>query len=388
MPTYTLTTKYGKDPFEVRSLSRSRVYVVTRDRWIPAGRKTRSGRELKKPTCISEGTVLTPRRNPDNPDGRLWLIHRYGIFDALRGRAHTLGTEDMDAGSVTISVAAAREIIGNLLDFGGLSEEEKIDLRRRFNALCQRHVDARNGAKVKAFELVLGASTVRDRLGRQNPGASAARVYAAERQFNIRLEEISGIAPRVSFVEAVLAQEIARIWRVIEMIDIARRREECLALANGGSRVHPRGVRYALLRAIGDLNTLDAAPFHVFRDRVREEFATASDALEEGRYRDAVGALAPSVAALAYKFWQRKLERVLYKLSMLLRRGALTDAECGSFVDAVERLKKDFLAIDDGALMVSKRAKVAELLDQARSAIQRRQMRKAKDFLKSASHRL
>lgn len=388
MPTYTLTTKYGKAPFEVRSLSSSRVYVVTRDRWIPAGHKTRSGRELKKPVCISEGAVLTPRRDPDDSGGRLWLIHRHGIFDALRGRAHTVQTEDADNQNVTISVAAARAIVGNLLAFSELTEAEQVELRREFNALCQRHVDARNGAKVDAFNLVFSASSVRDRTGRRNPNASAARVVAAERRFNVRLSEIQHITPRVSFVEAVLVEELLRIWRAFDGLEIERRRAECGALSEGQKGVHARAVAYRLHRGIQDLATLYAAPFHVFRDRVREEFATAADAIEEGRYRDAVAALAPSISALAYKFWQRKLERVLYKLSMLLRRGTLTESERRSFADALHCLQKEFLAIDDSALMAPKREKVTESLDRARLAIHANQMRKAKDYLKSASHRI
>lgn len=352
MARFVVLTKHGERRVNAESLSHSRVLVVqSATDGIPAG------------------AVLVPTRGQHG-------VHPYGLYEALRGRAHARESEADDLGEVLLSVQAARVVIANLVAFGHLSPAEREGLREKLADLAARFNDARNDEKVEAGDLLDEAVDIEDRLGRVNAPATAARTTAAERHLAIRLSEIRAIVPRISAYEAILIQELSRVWWVLDQSVAPALARWRTAFARGVPGEADRARFIAWLRvAETEIRSLDAAPFQVFRAQTMPILWNIRQACRAANIPEVREGLACVARDLAGKQIQRDLERQIYRMSMLLAQDRFTPTHSARVERAINAIRKR-----------AGHHQVRELLTEALATFQRRDHETAKRRLKSASH--
>lgn len=359
MARFVVLTKDGERRIDAERLSNSRVLVVQA---ITDG--------------IPAGAVLVPRRNGDDWRKTMHIAYPHGLYEALRGQTHARDTEADDLGEVLLSVQAARAVIADLVAYGHVSAVAHKELRVKLADLAARFDGARNEEKSAAGELFEDSVDLEDSRERKNPSAAAARTVAAERHLEVRLSEIRAIAPRIGTYEAILIQELSRVWWILDESVGPALAKWRTAYARGVPGEADRVRFIAWLRiAETDIRSLDAGPFYLFRNRVILDLGNIRRACREARVADVREGLARVARDLAAKQVQRDLERQIYRMSMLLSQGRLTPERSVGIEHAIRAIRKR-----------ADHHQVKELLTESLAAFQRRDMEVAKRRLKSASH--
>lgn len=350
--------------------------------------------ESCQPVELDEGVLLFPRR--DEVTHRVMHhIYREGLFDAIRGRALVMlgygaretGGEQGDLRVLTRSIA---ELLGLMATYGKLEETERQEVTDRFRVLAAHFTRVRNLAKREAREKLVAGASVRDRLGRPNPGASAARAVGAQNRLMLRAEEIREIAPWVGYYELALIAERDRLYGIFEDLGaLLRNLVGPKGILYGEPRTYLRsrqGIMVQLGHAVSQLRTITVEPFIWSRDILAAELAEASRIFGSvGNTPSVRRLLDRSRRALGLRFIQREIEEVRLQLSCGIESGRLTPDEASDLGNTVLARRRVVESVDDSDFRARPRLRLSHVLAAAAEKLFLGKHREAKAHLAEAA---
>lgn len=346
-----IETKYGQDSVRVTSIAPTqRLLVVAEPCIIPKGRVLRAQRAkravmLKTDAVIGEGEVLYPRWY----GGTLGHDHyEGGLYDAIRGRAQTMlgyGARDVGVGepqTLRLMQSSIRNLCALLADYAHLDTAERNNLCNLLGATANRLVWARNSEKVVTYNQLTRASSVRDSLGRSNPGMARARLVSSVDYLDLRIGEIRRITPRVGYYEFALIAELDRIMSILREADHVLRLwvgERGLLYGDPRRLEQSTTGMNVRLNSLAELvATISVEPFLTARNQLTREFARTSQFLRARNVAEAVDALHQALERVTLEFVRNQLETLRTEVSC-----AIAARKTGQSASLIEQHMEQFV---------------------------------------------
>lgn len=283
---------------------------------LPHGGDTRRSWAAGLPRCMCVPDVYAALRQCAHITGRY-----YGTVPAYRDNAE----QHFLTGAEVVARTANRAAIG----IGSMDNDEFRILVNGLNDMLSAVLGdlgrVRDADKVAARRMLDSARDGTDRLGRRNESALMARTAGARGRFQRRRNTIAHIAPRIARRRAV-------IRRLIDYGEFAFRQIEdflMLVFASENGKVIERlnavGRKRTALRlaqchetlAAVDFRPMSRAVYHTLRDLTEARVALGQGD-DLARVREL---LRTCHAATVLQTVQRKLERMIYRLTFCDRHG-------------------------------------------------------------------
>lgn len=392
MHTIRLSVLLGgvKLTFWVCPLLRTRIVVVKRSLTVPKGTEF-YGKMLNANEIIAPGTLLYSRWIGNGDKRRRIYQRSESIYRVLQAYEHADVSEEYADRQARVSIETAVAVVRDLIAHGRcLTANQRMRLKEKLAMLQARYELARRECLREATEKIEAAADLKDRLGRHNPGATAARVTAARLRYEVRLEEITAIVPHLSRFRMAVLQEISRIWWLLEQ-DETLLRQALRAIPRVREEAHVRWIAENLRTVLDHIKTIVAAPFFFNCQHMTGELALALRKLSDQTYMPArrVSGIAPilktMLASLAFKNAQRELERNIYRISRQVRDGRFKDGQATRTVKIVEEFRARALRLDESVFRRKRIAQVDIHLALALEKFRVRAVEEAREALKDAS---
>lgn len=398
-------TKYSDLQFTVSPLSPSPIFIVVEPCMLPAGHLCRNGKPLAESVLIRSGTLLVPRRDKKYPNGIRWGVYRYGMFDALRACLHTRrGYEGPKRGEFTILRNASRMLVECIRTLAAWRSMDRAALKRLREALAALELEfseKQAEPKMAVAARLTNAHRIKDRRGRTNPGATAARLVSAKKWVQVRLEDIRAIDPRIGLREIALINEIARVRAIFGDLwrDLRRVVPQMARDPKPGMIPVARAIIGQCIQA---LVTVQVGPFVALAGRAAdEELGRLYDALAlwQGNpsshpLRDTVISAAKLVqtrtmTALRIAKARSVLEEIIARHFPLgTHRALMPRANIWRLFRELNRFHAKLSAVSDAPLAVQRVREVLQLLTLAREELRKGKVREAKTALRKAARKL
>lgn len=324
--TIRIQTKFGSDLVRVRPIEPARHLLVVDERYVfPKRCRPAHLRELKdSERVLEEGMILFPRRDEET-GVRRYDIYREGLFDAIRGRMHTLlgyGTRDSESGEqarVRLLRSTVVDVWALLAAYGHFKEGDREELVRNLSEVRVDLRRVRNRFKKQARDRIEVAVP----FVAKNPGAARATLVATDRRLDERSREIPRIMPIIGYYELVLLNELDRVYGIFTELDSFLR---TLVGPKGILREDPKkiersrkGILARLSSVLDDVLSIRVEPFIFTRNILTIELAGAITALEGDLSRNAIDMavtlLDRSLRSIQFRFVQRDLEDLRTELA-------------------------------------------------------------------------
>lgn len=356
-------------------------------------------KDAKNRITVVQGAILIPIRLTRVPkrvkSPFRYQIYSHGIYEAIRGRTHTIlgyGTkggagelQEIDAQVETVS-----DIISILIRYTTLSPEEKCKLSQMLMKVTSELKRKRNEAKKEAREFLDQSVEVRDRLGRSNPSATGARVCAARERLQLRLSEIRRISPRITAFEVALMNEKNRIWRIFDqLVDNLREVEHALRQCNliETDQTFIRSICERLTSLEREVATIRVQPLVAFSRMVAKELSETRKLVELRQLDLAQKIIEKILRSIRFKRAQQHLEeKVIFPLSMLLEKGGLSETHVQRLRKCLIYFQGRFARLDESGFRYKPKDKVQKLLAEALKALDTQDYQEVKETLKAISN--
>lgn len=366
-----------------------KIAFVTRYYTIAADREFR-GRVLEQPYTLHPGWILELRQGADG--SQIWY-HFRSLYEFVRSFEHARVSEEDARENVEVAIDVAIELMRDLLAFWPLTSGQRRRLTGKLADLRKRFARARRPVLREAHARVEATAGFRDKRERPNPSASAARISAAGRRYTVRLHEITSIAPNVSRLHVIAAQELARIHHVLLERDLAILREVRMFLARCTEERHLRWIVSCLRQVREDLGTIRVAPFYRNARYLEAEIGKVLTVLLDqsqppSQRTQAIDAtLRTMISSIAFKRAQRELESLIREVSMALaaRGGSLTASACEQFARRVKEYARRARGLNEDGFKHKRLDALQVKLARAVELLREREVKEAKMRLKEVS---
>ncbi len=264
---------------------------------------------------LKRGSVLVRSRQLARRYGvpEAYAVFR-GLFDAMRAfgthaqegyRAEAKLLRELTLGELPFAVQLAWNLTGS-------TPAERKAYEKAMTQIAAKLSRVRDEGKVQAHQKLTLAADPFDVLGRVNPGAKAARVWAANTRLRDRADQVPGLAAHMGTVASHLLVLRSRAWALIADVDLALRAGiRAVGLAQKGNRrIRLDNLAVRLGGLADSLAEKDMDPYgtHAFPHYVRD-------------LREAAAAL-PDDATKAV----RAMDRVLRAIQLLSMQDVVEDA--------------------------------------------------------------
>lgn len=237
----------------------------------------------KETGAVKRGSVLIRSRHLakvlDVPEA--YMVFR-GLFDAMRA----FGTHAQEG--YRVEAKLLRELTLGELPFAvqlawnltGATPAQRKAYEKAMTKIAGKLSRVRDEGKVQAHEKLELAADPLDSLRRVNPGAKAARIWAANTRLRDRADQVPGLAAHMGTVASRLLVLRSRSWALITDVDLAVRAGiRAIGLAEAGNRrINLPGLAKRLLGLADSLADKDLDPYgtHAFIHYVRDLREAAS----------------------------------------------------------------------------------------------------------------
>ncbi len=392
MSTIRLSVVLGgvKLTFWVCPLLRTRIVVVKRPLTVSKGTKFYD-QVLPAHEIIPPGTILYSRWVGNGDERRRIYQRSESIYRVLQAYEHADVSEEHADREASVSIETALVVVRDLIAHGRrLTARQRTRLKEKLATLKARYEFAQRDCLREATEKIEAAADLKDRLGRNNPGATAARVTAARLRYQVRLEEITAIVPHLSRFRMAVLKEISRIWWLLEQ-DEKLLCQAFRAIPRVQEEIHVRWIAENLRVVLSHMETIVAAPFFFNCQHMTGEIALALRKLADQTHMPArrVSGIAPilrvMLASLAFERAQRELERNIYRVSRQVRDGRFKDGQAARAVTRVEEFRAVTLKLDESAFRHKRLVEMDACLGLAIEKFRACKIEEARQALKDAS---
>lgn len=372
-----------------------RVYIVLPRQTAPANE---SQRKLRRE--FPGGAIIIMRR--DRNGNRVPQLYR-SIHGAIRSRLmarvrYGAGTVPGESEHLVEVVWDAKRSLEMILGREAVDQFEKSMVQARLQEMASKLERSHNIWKQSAFEAIDAASDLHDSLGRNNPGAKAARISSGVHKLRMRVMEIPLILSFVTEDEVKLLEERFRHLLLCERL--LKRLELVLA-----SPIMQKPEKYRAKRSekldywindrVREFQGMNALPYTKARYHGLRDLAAVRRYGNEGDWLKAGRALRRIACSLELLLIQPRLEDSILKLNAMMYIQSESTKWSHAFIVDSRRKLGAFLSdlsehaltgIDDSAFRKRVVPEIARLLkDAARRLRENGDLQLAKDALKKAS---
>lgn len=300
-----------KFQFELEELLPGRLYIVTHP-YRNGDLILREGEVLSRNLELSERLELDPKRQGDE----VFLVYP-DIYDALRGFLQIPRQyERVELPRLAAWKQTLRWVLELVWAMYDPAVDREAEMKHTAGAVVNCEALVRNPLKMKARDKMIGVS-LKDRLGRRNPGRLPPIFWSAEDLLKARGQFMRIIGRRIDERAWAAAEYLDRVFYLID--DCQRMVSQMLrnrVMKEEGSDILARSAAKRLLETADIIGSVHVRPFgpHAFRHTARD-LREAAQLLKERKVPEARQRLERCVRAMELLRWQRRLEEVIVALS-------------------------------------------------------------------------
>ncbi|PJA45398.1 hypothetical protein CO174_03330 [Candidatus Uhrbacteria bacterium CG_4_9_14_3_um_filter_50_9] len=287
----------GEDPLEIREIRL--IILVNRCLYLT----TEDGHGLKTGQVLWRNLALTERRGGSRSEPASEQFIAYDSLNHARRVASLLepSYREVEDPDLRKWLKELDWMVRTSWTLHEVSEDDQRAYEWRAASVADDHARVQNRNKVAAVGRTAQAASIKDTLGRPNPGRLPLVCFAGERALRKRVNEIRGIGRRISWRQLVLEHYIDRLREIV--LDLSRSAEHrlrCRVLFGEDRTVSKvRLVAASMEGSARTLRTLVGRPFNHTFQHVATDLDTCVDVMRRAAEHAKAGRIDEGTALMA-----------------------------------------------------------------------------------------